>query len=70
MGFTKRRHRHSTFIRKAYGLANSGRHVDYQTIESALLDEFPEAREWLDSTSIRDDLRRMCQRAIREKTNA
>jgi hypothetical protein len=55
-------------MRKAYGLANSGKHCDSQTIGAALLDDYPEAREWLDRSSVRDDLRQMCQRALREKS--
>ncbi len=70
MPFSNRRHRQAAFMRKAYGLANSGKHSDCQTIETALLDEYPEAREWLDRSSIRHDLRKMCERAQREKSNA
>jgi hypothetical protein len=70
MPFSNRRHRHAAFMRKAYGLANSGKHCDSQTIEKALLDDYPEAREWLDHSSVRDDIRQMCERARRAKNRA
>jgi hypothetical protein len=67
MPYSTRRHRHAAFMRKAYGLANSGRHEDHHTIVAALEDEYPEAREWLDQSPVRDDLRRMCERARKER---
>jgi hypothetical protein len=70
MAFSNRRHRHAAFMRKAYELAHSGKHSDCQTIETALLEEYPEAREWLDRSSVRDDLRQTCQRARGERSKA
>ena len=57
-------------MRKAYELANSGRHVDHLTIEAALAAKYPETRDWLDRGSVRDDLRQMCQRALKERGHA
>jgi hypothetical protein len=62
--------RRAKFMQEAYELARSGRHRDYLSIESALSGVYPEAREWLDNNSIRDDLRRMCDNARKESDDA
>jgi hypothetical protein len=50
--------------RRAFELAESGQHIDYLTIEAALINEgYPEARTYLDRNSIRDDLKVACDRA-------
>lgn len=61
-----------TYIsRRARELAESGNHVDYISIESALVREgYPEARTWLDSPSLRDELKQICDRARKDKPNA
>lgn len=61
--------RRAECMREAYALAQSGRHIDYLTIESALSSQYPEARGWLDSDSIRDDLRRMCNQAREQNSD-
>lgn len=62
--------RYREFMRKAYELAGSGYHDDHETIEAALAADYPEAREWLDRSSMRDDLPKMCQRACSERRAA
>lgn len=62
--------RRAACMREAYELAQTGRHIDYLSIENALSGTYPEARTWLDSDSTRDDLRRMCQQARKEKGSA
>lgn len=62
--------RKSDCMSEAYQLAQSGKHLDYLTIENALSGRYPEAREWLDRDSIRDDLRRMCNKARQEGGDA
>lgn len=55
--------RRTECMKEAYVLAQSGLHIDHLTIERVLSARFPEARDWLDGNSIRDDLRRMCAKA-------
>lgn len=46
---------------RAFELADTGRYSDEKEIEKALLAEgFREARDWLDSANIRNDLRNVC----------
>ena len=57
--------------RRAFELAESGDHIDYLTIEAALINEgYPEARTYLDRNSLRDDLKAACDRARRAAKNA
>lgn len=60
---TAKEDRRVEFRRKMYELAESGRHIDYQTIEAALSFEYLEAREWLDNDSLRRDLKDICDRS-------
>ena len=57
--------RQAAFHKRAFDLAATGRYRDYLDIESALSGEFPEAREWLDRNSIREDIRLACLNARR-----
>jgi hypothetical protein len=54
-------------MRKAYELANSGYHRDDETIEAALAPDYPEVSVWLDRSSMRENLRKMCYRACSER---
>jgi hypothetical protein len=59
--------RHAYVNRRAYELARSGRHLDHQTIEHALIAEgYPEARDLLDRAAMRDDLNQICATARAE----
>jgi len=50
--------------KRAYELAQTGNYKDYLGIENALIQEgYPEARDWLDRDSIRDDLKAICDNA-------
>jgi hypothetical protein len=62
--------RRTACVREAYELARSGRHRGYSTIEVAWATKYPEAREWLDRISLRDDLRQMCELARRKHGDA
>jgi len=70
MARSRKEQRQVEFRRKAFELAESGRHIDYLTIENALSAEYPEARLWLDFPSLRDDLRAICDRAREAKKDA
>lgn len=62
--------RRAACMREAYALAATGSHADYLTIEKVLSGHYPEARSWLDSGSIRDDLRRVCDQARKGNSGA
>ena len=56
--------RHLSMERRAYAMAGGGRHLDYMTIERALLDEgFSDAREWLGRDAVRADIKALCDTA-------
>jgi len=55
--------RRTEFMKKVDQLAESGRHKDYLTIESALSPEYPDARTWLEGDSLRADIKQACDRA-------
>jgi hypothetical protein len=51
--------------KRARELAMSGRYYSWRDIEIVLRfeEDFPEARQWLDHPSIRDELDRLCKHA-------
>lgn len=55
------------FRRRVFELAATGKYSDHQSIEAALSGEFPEAREWLDRHSLREDVRNACANAKKAK---
>ena len=58
-------------LRRARELARSGKCRDYLDIERSLTSEgYPEARDWLDRQSLRDDLKTLCDQARKEQGNA
>ena len=59
--------RRRSVLRKAYELARSGLFDDEQAIEAALLEDYPEAQEWLRNAFIRDGLRNLCDLARAER---
>jgi hypothetical protein len=57
--------------RRAYELARSGLHIDYLTIENQIVGEgYPEARDWLDRDGLRRDLKEICDRSRRDRSDA
>jgi hypothetical protein len=56
----KKEQRQMEFRRRVFELAATGKYSDHQGIEAALASDFPEAREWLDRDSFRDDVRNAC----------
>jgi hypothetical protein len=63
MAAGRKEQRRAACIREAHELAGSGKHLDYLTIEHELSGQYPEAREWLDNWSLREDLKAACDRA-------
>jgi hypothetical protein len=59
--------RRTDCIRKAYELARSGSHTDPLAIETALAPTFPDARECLGGSFLRDNLRQVCELAREER---
>jgi hypothetical protein len=59
--------RRTQCIRRAYELARSGAHEHPASIEVALMPEFPEAREWLRGSILRDNLRQVCELSARNR---
>lgn len=51
------------FRKRVFELAETGRYSDYSGIEAALSGEYPEAREWLDRNSLREDISLACMNA-------
>jgi hypothetical protein len=71
MAQSKREQRQSECRRMAFELAQSGRHLDYLTIENELVKAgFPEARDWLDRDGLRQDLKRICDQSRNGRTDA
>jgi hypothetical protein len=60
--------REAYVIKHARELAMSGHYYSWRDIEVVLRfdEDFPEARQWLDHPSIRDELDRLCEHARQE----
>jgi hypothetical protein len=60
--------REAYVIKRARELAASGRYFSWRDVEVVLRfeEDVPEARQWLDSPVIRDELDRLCDRARQE----
>lgn len=59
--------RREACVQEAYELAKTGRFIDYLGIENALSSKYPEARDWLDRNSLREDLRALCDSARKQR---
>lgn len=68
----KKRERQEYVYRRARELAMSGECVDWLGVEFVLRyqDGFGEARQWLDSHSIREELDRLCEQARKAKATS
>lgn len=62
-----RERRRVEFRKRVFELAETGNYSDYLGIEAALAGEFPEARDWLDRNSLREDIRIACMNAKKAK---
>ena len=63
--------RRRSMEKRAHAMAGSGRHLDYLTIERALLDEgFTDAREWLGRDAVRAAIQVLCDTARRRQLGA
>jgi hypothetical protein len=69
MGHPGEESRETAYVfRRANELAPTGRHIDYLTIETEIIQEgYPEARDWLDRDNLRRDLKAIYDRSRRTK---
>ena len=67
----KKTERQAYVLRRAREIAATGHHIDYLTIQNALVSQgYDEARDWLKPNSLRGELEQICDQARKRRADA